>query len=53
MKKFIGLVIWVIAIQAIDILFINPFGFWKALGLIIAGYAINEGIKFGSNFIFD
>lgn len=53
MKKFIGLVIWVIAVQAIDILFINPFGFWKALGLIIAGCAINEGIKFGGNLIFN
>lgn len=53
MKKFIGLVIWVIAVQAIDILFINPFGFWKALFLILAGCAINEAIKFAGNLIFN
>ncbi len=53
MKKIIGLIIWIIAINAIGILFINPFGFWKALFLILAGCAINESIKFASNLIFD
>lgn len=53
MKKVAGLVIWVVVVQAIDILFINPFGFWKALILIIAGCAINEGVKFGGNLIFN
>lgn len=53
MKKLAGLVIWVVVVQAIDILFVNPFGFWRALALMVASLAIIEGIKFGGNLIFN
>lgn len=53
MKKLAGLVIWVVVVQAIDILFVNPFGFWRALALMVASLVIIEGIKFGGNLIFN